>query len=37
MDGSGNGDALVQVCVAVPEKMNRKQKALLKDMEEAGF
>lgn len=37
MDGSGQGDAMVQVCVAVPEKMNRKQKALLKDMEEAGF
>jgi curved DNA-binding protein len=37
MDGSGHGDALVQVCVAVPEKINRKQKALLKDMEEAGF
>lgn len=37
MDGSGHGDALVQITVAVPEKLNRKQKALLKEMEEAGF
>ncbi|MBN1105033.1 MAG: DnaJ domain-containing protein [Deltaproteobacteria bacterium] len=37
MDGSGHGDALVQVTVAVPEKLNRKQKALIKEMEEAGF
>jgi curved DNA-binding protein len=37
MDGSGYGDALVQITIAVPEKLNRKQKALLKEMEEAGF
>jgi curved DNA-binding protein len=37
MDGSGHGDALVQISIAVPEKLNRKQKALLKEMEEAGF
>jgi curved DNA-binding protein len=37
MDGSGHGDALVQISIAVPEKLNRKQKALLKDMEEAGL
>ncbi|MEW6665888.1 MAG: DnaJ C-terminal domain-containing protein [Thermodesulfobacteriota bacterium] len=37
MDGSGRGDAFVQISIAVPEKLNRKQKALLKEMEEAGF
>lgn len=37
MDGSGQGDALVQISIAVPEKLHRKQKALLKEMEEAGF
>ncbi len=37
MDGEGRGDAYVQVSVAVPTKLNKKQKALLKEMEEAGF
>jgi len=37
MGGSGRGDAYVQVTVAVPQKLNKKQKALLKEMEEAGF
>lgn len=37
MDGDGRGDAYVQVSVAVPAKLNKKQKALLKEMEEAGF
>ncbi len=37
MDGEGRGDAYVLVSVAVPTKLNKKQKALLKDMEEAGF
>jgi curved DNA-binding protein len=37
MDGEGRGDAYVQVAVAVPAKLNKKQKALLKEMEDAGF
>jgi curved DNA-binding protein len=37
MDGSGRGDAYVQVAVAVPKKLNKKQKALIKEMAEAGF
>lgn len=37
MDRSGQGDIYVKVTVAVPAKMNKKQKALLKDMAEAGF
>jgi len=37
MDGSGRGDAYVQVSIAVPAKLSKKQKALLKEMEEAGF
>lgn len=37
MDGSGRGDAYVQVSIAVPAKLSKKQKALLKELEEAGF
>jgi len=37
MDGEGRGDVYVQVAVAVPTKLNKKQKALLKEMEDAGF
>lgn len=37
MDGSGRGDAYVQVTILVPIKLNKKQKALLKEMEEAGL
>jgi curved DNA-binding protein len=37
MAGSGRGDLYVQVTVAVPQKLSKKQKALLKQMEEAGF
>jgi len=37
MDGEGRGDAFVQVSISVPTKLNKKQKALLKEMEEAGF
>jgi len=37
MDGSGRGDAYARVLVSVPTKLTRKQKALLKEMEEAGL
>ncbi|MBN2033765.1 MAG: DnaJ domain-containing protein [Deltaproteobacteria bacterium] len=37
MSGNGRGDAFVQLTVAVPKKPSKKQKALLKDMEEAGL
>jgi curved DNA-binding protein len=37
MNGDGRGDAYVQVSIAVPAKLSKKQKALLKDMEDAGF
>jgi curved DNA-binding protein len=37
MAGSGRGDLYVQVTVAVPQKLSKKQKAVLKQMEEAGF
>jgi len=37
MDGDGRGDAYVHVSIAVPSRLNKKQKALLKDMEDAGF
>ena len=36
-NGSGRGDAYVQVIVSVPKKLNKKQKALIKEMAEAGF
>ncbi|MGD2125648.1 MAG: DnaJ C-terminal domain-containing protein [Desulfobacteraceae bacterium] len=37
MNKSGRGDAFVQVTIAVPKKLSKKQKALLKDMAEAGL
>ena len=37
MNGSGRGDAMVQVTIAVPKKISKKQKDLIKDMAEAGF
>ncbi len=37
MDGSGRGDTYVQVVIGVPQKLNKKQKALIKEMAEAGF
>lgn len=38
MDGAGNrGDAYVQVVMAVPQKPSKKQKALIKDLQEAGL
>jgi curved DNA-binding protein len=37
MEASGRGDAYVQVTVSVPKRMNKRQKALIKEMAEAGF
>ena len=37
MNGPGQGDIFVKVTIAVPAKTNKRQKALLKDMAEAGF
>jgi len=37
MHGTGNGDIYVKITPAVPTKLTKKQKALLKDMEEAGL
>jgi curved DNA-binding protein len=37
MNSSARGDAFVQVTIAVPKKLSKKQKDLLKDMAEAGF
>ena len=37
MKGNGRGDAYVKVTIAVPKKLNKKQKALLKELAEAGI
>jgi curved DNA-binding protein len=37
MDGSGRGDAYARILVSVPTKLSKKQKDLIKDLEEAGF
>ena len=37
MDGGGRGDSYVQVMIEVPQKLTKKQKALIKEMAEAGF
>ncbi|MBW1669503.1 MAG: DnaJ domain-containing protein [Deltaproteobacteria bacterium] len=37
MGASGRGDAYVQVIIAVPKKLTKKQKALVKEMAEAGL
>jgi curved DNA-binding protein len=37
MSGKGRGDAFVQVTVAVPNKLNKKQENLIKDLAKAGF
>ena len=34
---NGRGDAYVQVTIAVPKKLNKKQKALLKELAETGI
>ena len=37
MDGNGRGDAYARIFVAVPSKLSKTQKDLLKELEEAGF
>lgn len=37
MNGGGRGDSYVEIAVAVPKKLNKKQKALIKEMAEAGL
>lgn len=37
MNDSGRGDAYIEISIAVPKKLNKKQKALIKQMVEAGL
>ncbi len=37
MNGGGRGDAYMQVSIAVPKKIDKKQKALIKEMAKAGL
>ena len=37
MKGSGRGDAFVVIAIEVPKKLNKKQKALVKELAEQGF
>jgi len=37
MNGGGRGDAYMEISIAVPKKLNKKQKALIKQMAEAGL
>ena len=37
MDGSGQGDAFVVIAIKVPKKLNKKQKALVKELAEQDF
>ncbi len=37
LNGNGRGDAYVKVTIAIPKKLNKKQKALVKELAEAGL
>lgn len=37
MNAAGRGDAYVEIIIAVPQKLSKKQKALIKDLAEAGL
>jgi len=37
MNGAGRGDAYMEISIAVPKKLNKKQKTLIKQMAEAGL
>ena len=37
LKGGGRGDAFVVIAIEVPKKLNKKQKALVKDLAEQGF
>ena len=37
MKGNGRGDAYVQVNIAIPEKLNKKQKAMIEEIAELGL
>lgn len=37
MTGGGKGDAYVEIAVAVPKKLSKKQKALIQELAEAGL
>jgi curved DNA-binding protein len=37
MNGNGRGDAYVQVNIAIPEKLNKKQKAMIEEIADLGL
>ncbi len=37
MNGGGRGDEYVKINVAVPKKLNKKQKALLEELKDLGL
>ena len=37
MHGQGRGDTIVEISIAVPKKLNKKQRSLLKSLEEVGL
>jgi curved DNA-binding protein len=37
MKGNGRGDAIAEIGIAVPKKLNKKQRSLMKSLEEAGL
>jgi curved DNA-binding protein len=37
MNGNGRGDTYVQVNIAIPEKLNKKQKAMIEEIAELGL